>query len=102
MTGKVDEHGAFHHRNEELCAIGALAMLFFAYFHVLMKEPPSFIPDYSDPQFGQFGRRPWYEWYVFPSSEGDNLPMSYQSKSPLIKSLIQTLYLHSSQTTISE
>jgi hypothetical protein len=32
QTGRTDEYGAFRHRKVELCPVGALAFLFFAYF----------------------------------------------------------------------
>ncbi len=59
-------------------------MLFFAHFQILRKSPPSFVPDYSHPNAGQYGNRQWYNLYVFPSatSEGDE-PMTYNSKPPL-------------------
>lgn len=76
----MEEHGAFRHRNAELCSIGALALLFYVHFHVLRKPVPQFAPDFTDPDFGEYGRRSWYENHVFPSSEGDTISMSYQSK----------------------
>lgn len=79
QTGRVDEHGAFRHRDAELCCMGALALLFFTQFHVLGKSPPNFAPDLSDVQFGAYGRRDWYKLHVFPSSRGDDIEMSYDS-----------------------
>lgn len=35
QTGRIDETGAFWHCLVELCPVGALAMLFFAYFHIM-------------------------------------------------------------------
>ncbi len=58
-------------------------MLFYVHFHVLKKDLLQFAPDYSDTGFGKFGCHPWYEIYVFPSSEGDDVEMTYQSKRSL-------------------
>lgn len=65
QDGRIDEHGALRHRRVELCAIGGLAMLFFAHFHILAMPVPDFEPDFSTPGFGEYGRRDWYGYHVF-------------------------------------
>lgn len=85
QTGRTDEFGALRHRVPELCSIGALAFLFFAIFHI--QEPPNldFKPDFSDKNYGEYGRRDWYRWFVFTTT-GITSPMSYESTldSPII------------------
>jgi hypothetical protein len=76
--GRVDEHGALCHQRVELCPVGVLGMMFFAYFHVLCQPVPRFEPEFSNPNFGEYGRRPWYECYVF-SGERVDKQMSYDS-----------------------
>lgn len=85
-TGRVNEHGLFRHRHAELCGFGALAFLFFGHFHVLQKEPPSFAPDFSDPDHSEFGRRDWYQVFLFPGKGDHNklagtTPMTYESRA---------------------
>jgi hypothetical protein len=83
QTGRVDEHGAFRHRIPELCGVGALAMLFFGYFHILSKPAPNFAPDFVSPNCGQYGVRTWYEYHVFfPMARGGSpeQPMTYDSE----------------------
>ncbi|KAJ7745641.1 hypothetical protein B0H16DRAFT_1692867 [Mycena metata] len=45
-NGSVDEHGAFRHLCVELCPIGALALLFFAHFHII-NSPSRTLPSTS-------------------------------------------------------
>lgn len=90
-SGRVDEHGAFRHRHVELCAVGALAILYWVHFHVLGKRPPIFAPDYADKNFGEFGRRQWYDIYVFPSSQGDDIQMLYKSEFDVFRLADHTL-----------
>jgi len=63
--GRVDEHGVIRHHQVELCAVGALALMFFGHFHVLDRPPPSFAPDFANKQYGEYGHREWYSNYVF-------------------------------------
>jgi hypothetical protein len=42
QTGRTDEFDAFRHRFVELCPVGGLAFLFFAYFHILNVPIPSY------------------------------------------------------------
>ena len=76
--GRVDEHGALRHRNVNLCPVGALAMMFFAYFHVLSLPVPQFEPDFTNTNYGEYGYRLWYEYYVFSGEKVDK-QMSYDS-----------------------
>ncbi|KAL1664572.1 hypothetical protein GGF50DRAFT_114985 [Schizophyllum commune] len=59
QKGRVEEHAAFRHRDEELCCIGAMALYMFVLFHVVGREVPDFSPDFSDPTSGDYGRRHW-------------------------------------------
>ena len=77
--GRIDENGAIRHRDVELCPIGALAMKFFAYFHILSKGPPGFVPDFDSTEHGEFGYREWYDHFVF-WGEDVKKEMSYDSK----------------------
>lgn len=78
QTGRTDEHGALRHRQVELCAVGGLAMLFFAYFHILETPVPDFSPDFLDDKFGEWGRREWYQYHVF-STKDLKSEMTYES-----------------------
>jgi len=82
---QVDEHGALRHRNVNLCPVGALAIMFFTYFHIYSCPVPSFEPDFTNLAYGEYGHRSWYENYVF-SGEKVNKPMSYDSKCPFFPS----------------
>ncbi|TFY77579.1 hypothetical protein EWM64_g6432, partial [Hericium alpestre] len=64
-AGRVDEHGVIRHRIVELCPVGAVALHLWAYFHVLSKPVPDFVPDFTDTAFGEFGRRDWYVYHLF-------------------------------------
>lgn len=83
QEGRLDEHGVIRHRLPELCPVGALGMHFFAQFHILDMERPSFAPDFSEASqqahFGIYGRREWYEYKVFYASDMRKA-MSYDSK----------------------
>lgn len=78
--GRLDEHGIMRHRHVDVCPVGALALLFFAIFHVLQLPSPAFAPDLTDPSYGQHGRRDWYQYLVFFVKKPDQ-PMTYESKS---------------------
>ncbi|KAJ7269115.1 hypothetical protein C8J57DRAFT_1609308 [Mycena rebaudengoi] len=52
QTGRVDEHGLLRHKHAELCGVGALAFLFFGYFHIAKFPVPDFSPDFQDPEYG--------------------------------------------------
>ncbi|KAH8979010.1 hypothetical protein EDB86DRAFT_3089648 [Lactarius hatsudake] len=56
QTGRTDEHGAIRHCLVELCPINAVAMQLWATFHLRQIPVPGFAPDFSDPDFGEFGR----------------------------------------------
>jgi Centromere DNA-binding protein complex CBF3 subunit, domain 2 len=81
QTGRVDEHGALRHRQPELCGVGALAMLFFAHFHILCSPVPDFAPGFEEPNAGQYGVREWYQYHVFYPTRGSPVKeMTYASK----------------------
>lgn len=83
--GRLDEFGALRHRFVELCPVGGLAFLFFALFHVLDIDHPSFVPDFTDKNFGQYGKREWYECAVFCAKDGPKKAMSYASHRSRLK-----------------
>lgn len=90
QTGRVDEHGALRHRIPELCGVGALAMLFFAHFHILSSPVPNFAPDFNGPNSGQYGIREWYQYHVFYPTRGSlTKEMTYESESSVGFFLIQ-------------
>lgn len=79
QVGRVEEHGALRHRYMKVCAVGAVAMLFFAQFHILNRHLPNFEPDFQNPEFGEWGSREWYRYHVFwTKSELER--MSYESE----------------------
>lgn len=78
----MDEYGALRHRIVELCPVGALARMLFAYFHVIEKPVPSFEPSHSDQGFGEYGRREWYEHVLFYGDKDVKTEMSYDSGFP--------------------
>lgn len=81
QTGRVDEHGALRHRVPVLCGVGALAMLFFAHFHILNSPVPKFAPDFDSSGAGQYGFREWYQYHVFyPTRKSPQHQMTYESK----------------------
>ena len=83
VTGRRDETGAIRHREPELCAIGAIGILLWAYFHLLKPLIPDFAPDHSSPDAGPFGKRPWYNWLLFPVLKGagnEMAEMDYSSE----------------------
>lgn len=76
--GRLDEHGTLRHFHVELCPVGALAMLFFACFHIVSQPVPKFSPEFSKAGYGEFGHRSWYDLYVFWGERPDK-QMSYDS-----------------------
>ncbi|KAJ7178272.1 hypothetical protein C8R46DRAFT_1188289 [Mycena filopes] len=78
QTGRLDEHGALRHKHVELCGIGAVAIMFFAYFHIAGYPVPDFAPDFKDKDYGEYGRRDWYTYHVFSTGVGTT-EMSYQA-----------------------
>src|SRR5438105_2691818 len=84
-TGRVDEHGQFRHRYPELCGVGGLAFCLFSHFHILGKSLPQFSPDFNDHGHSEYGRRDWYEIFLFPGKDdpeklSGTTPMTYESK----------------------
>jgi hypothetical protein len=81
QTGRVDEHGALRHRLPDLCGVGALALLFFAQFHVLDQPVPDFAPKFDEPDCGQFSAREWYQYHVFwPTRKSPSSQLTYESE----------------------
>jgi len=83
-NGRIDYHGALRHRLPELCSVGALALHFFAWFHVENRPPPNFAPDFNNPQAPPHGYRDWYKLRLFPSSVSPYKEMSSGSKPPIL------------------
>jgi hypothetical protein len=79
QTGRVDEHGAFRHRLVELCPVGAIGFMFFAHFHVANSPVPDFSVDFSDTNYGDYGKREWYQLYAFSSQKDCKTEMAYSS-----------------------
>jgi hypothetical protein len=79
--GRVDEHSVIQHCQVELCAIGALAFMFFGHFHVLDCPPLKFAPDFANKQYGEYGHREWYSHHVFYAGSTMR-EMLYDSKPP--------------------
>ena len=67
--GRVDEFGCLRHRLVELCPIGALALHFFAHFHILGQPVPDFAPQLGHPDGGEYGLRSWYFYHVFHTTD---------------------------------
>lgn len=69
--GCLDEHEVLRHSDVELCAMGALAFLFFSIFHVAGLNPSAhwFMPDLNSRNFREYGRRPWYNHHIFFSTK---------------------------------
>ncbi|KAI0088513.1 hypothetical protein BDY19DRAFT_906536 [Irpex rosettiformis] len=65
--GRLDEHGVMRHLNVQVCAVGALAFLFWAMFHVMdfSSTEAELQPDFTATDCGPFGLHEWYSYYVF-------------------------------------
>src|ERR1700761_8150163 len=81
QNGRVDEHGAFRHRITQLCPVGSIAFFFFAHFHVLNASIPDFCIDFSDPEYGEYRKREWYQLFLFSTSKDCTREMQYASMS---------------------
>ncbi|KAJ7742819.1 hypothetical protein B0H16DRAFT_1860573 [Mycena metata] len=79
QSGRTDEHGAFRHRHVELCPVGSIALLLFSYYHVRNSSVPDFAPDFSDVEYGDFGKREWYGIHLFPSGKNHMSEMGYDN-----------------------
>jgi hypothetical protein len=79
QTGRTDEHGAFRHRFVELCPVGSVAFLLFSYHHVRDCPAPNFAPDYSDLEYGDWGKREWYGFHLFHPGKDPMTEMGYDS-----------------------
>ncbi|GBE82271.1 hypothetical protein SCP_0406550 [Sparassis crispa] len=86
QNGRTDEFGAFRHRLVELCSIGSIALQFFSHFHIQNNPLPSFGADVTDRNFGEYGRRNWYQYHVFYALRLD-MPMSYETHCSCINAL---------------
>ncbi|KAF5367837.1 hypothetical protein D9615_010577 [Tricholomella constricta] len=80
QDGRVDEHGAFRHRFVELCPQCVLS------------------PDFEDPGYGEYGRREWYEHYVF-STSSISKAMSYDNHRDRVNLLHAKNNVHISKVT---
>ena len=68
-------------REVDLCPVGAVAFLLFVHFHVLRKPVPSFVPDFEDERYGMYGRRDWYDYYLFqPDADHMDEAMKYDGE----------------------
>jgi hypothetical protein len=86
QQGRVDEHGALRHCLVELCPVGAMSRLFFAFFHITKRPLPNFAPDFATDGYGEYGYREWYDYHVFAAGCGKEdvkSQMSYDSESDL-------------------
>jgi hypothetical protein len=79
QQGHVDEHGALQHCLVELCPVGAMARLFFAFFHIMKQPLPNFAPSFTTDGYGEYGYREWYDYHVFASKEDVKSKMTYDS-----------------------
>lgn len=84
-NGRVDETGAVRNRDVEICAVGATALHLFSQYHLMDHvTPPPFSPDFSDSAkaegFGQYGKRAWYRYRLFPSPNGLDVSLGYEGK----------------------
>ncbi|KAJ7165925.1 hypothetical protein C8R46DRAFT_1219700 [Mycena filopes] len=98
-TGRVDEHGAFRHLCVELCPIGALELLFFAYFHIINSPVPNFSVDFEHPDYGEYGRREWYELFTFSTSKDCKREMQYATHNSRVKGLYEASNVSISKVT---
>jgi hypothetical protein len=56
-------------------------MLLWATFHLRNVPVPNFVPNFSDPDFGEYGKRSWYNRLLFFSSTSTpEDPMPYKSE----------------------
>ena len=55
QQGRIDEHGTLRHRLVELCPVGAVSRLFFAFFHIMNQPHPNFVPDFTADGYGEYG-----------------------------------------------
>ncbi|KAF9232053.1 hypothetical protein BU15DRAFT_67816 [Melanogaster broomeanus] len=84
QVGRVEENGALRHRDVKVCAVGAIAMLFFAHFHIINQPVPSFEPDFETQDFGEYGFREWYSYHVFWTKSVSE-QMSYENHRDRVK-----------------
>jgi hypothetical protein len=83
QLGRVDEHGTLRHRLVELCPVGAISRLFFAFFHIMERPPPAFVPSFTTEGYGEYGYWEWYDYHVFAGTDDVKSEMTYDSMSNL-------------------
>jgi hypothetical protein len=79
QLGCVDEHGTLQHCLVELCPVGAISRLFFAFFHIMQQPHPNFAPSFTTEGYGEYGHREWYDYHVFARKEDGKSEMTYDS-----------------------
>ena len=64
----------------ELCPVGALSRMFFAYFHIMNQPTPNFVPEFDADGYGEYSYREWYDCHVFAGKEDIKTKMLYNSE----------------------
>lgn len=77
--GRLDEHGIMRHSDVQVCAVGALAFLLWATFHVTNFTPAAdeFTSNFASTNSGPFGERRWYAYHVFFGTKPE-VKMTYE------------------------
>ncbi|GBE83985.1 hypothetical protein SCP_0510440 [Sparassis crispa] len=86
QNGRTDEFGAFRHCLVELCSIGLIALQLYSHFHIQNNSVPNFGADIADRNFGEYGRRDWYQYHLFYASRPD-APMLYETHRSRVNAL---------------
>lgn len=63
-----------------------MAFLFFTHFHITNAPTPSFAPAFGEKNFGQYGKRDWYQHHVFFAGD-PTVAMKYENHRSRIKRL---------------
>ncbi|KAF8261101.1 hypothetical protein EI94DRAFT_1810772 [Lactarius quietus] len=79
QQGCVDEHGALQHHLIELCPVGAMARLFFAFFHIMKQPLPNFAPSFTTDGYGEYGYQERYDYHVLARKEDVKSEMTYDN-----------------------
>ncbi|KAF8258304.1 hypothetical protein EI94DRAFT_1708110 [Lactarius quietus] len=79
QQGHVDEHGALQHHLVELCPVGAMARLFFSFFHIMKQPLPNFAPGFTTDGYSEYGYQEWYGYHVFARKEDVKSEMTYDN-----------------------
>jgi len=85
QQGCVNKHGTLRHCLVELCPVSAIARLFFAFFHIMKRPPPNFIPNFTTEGYSEYGYWEWYNYHIFTGKEDAKSRMSYDSESSLAR-----------------